>query len=271
MKKYIVLSVNDNPDYLFFTPLTVWAWRKLGWEVIVMFHNVGGINSDCVYLVEQMEQTDEAIFKYLHVEGHRSSTITQVSRLYAGCLTGDDVLLMTSDIDLIPLSDYWHPDPSKITVYGEDLTGYTEYPISYLAMTKQRWVEVMGLTSSDYNELIKRDLDNHPNSKSDDFYKWWGIDQQIITERIKAVNFEKQFINRGQYANGYAIGRPDRGAWTLNHKQYIDAHLFHQMYHKGREQYFEKTLDLLYHIWPDDDFGWLVSYTHKFRQLTGHA
>lgn len=269
MKKYIVLSVNDNPDYLYFAPLVCWAWRKFGWYPILMFDSGKGDRSDLVWWFESQENLYDCDFHYLNnIEGYRSDTITQVSRLYAACV--QEGYLMTGDIDMIPLLDYWKPNENEITVYGHDLTGFGHYPICYIGMDSKRWVEVMGLSSPDYNALIKRDLDTLPQAKDHDFYKYWFSDQDLITKRLKETQFPITFINRGQYSNGYAKGRVDRGAWTLDHKQFIDAHLFHQMYHKGREQYFEKTLDLLEKIWPNENFDWLILYTEQFRKLTGH-
>lgn len=270
MIKYVVISADQNPDYAYYLPLTCALWEKFGWEPIVFYR---GDTYDNHWTTLATNKCGELCFDVDAINGVRNATIAQVSRLYAATLNfvEDDDLIMTADADMLPLSDYWHPNPTKITYYGRDLTGYGEIPICYISMTKTRWIEVMCLTKMDHNEMIKRDLTNHPNVKSDDFYKWWGIDQQIITQRIDDVQFEKEFIKRGQLSNGFARGRVDRGAWSLDHKQFIDAHLFHQIYHKGREQYFEKTLDLLYHIWPDEDWTWFISYTHKFRKLTGHA
>ena len=276
MKKYIVLSVNDNPDYLYFTPLAVWAWRKLGWEPIIMLQFKG--KNDLIDLAltgagfSNPDSCTQHMKGVLNIDGYRSDTITQISRLYAACsATFRDSYLMTGGIDMIPLSDYWKPKEGEITVYGHDLTGYGHYPICYIGMDSTKWVEVMGLSSPDYNKLIKRDLDTLPQAKDPDFYKYWFSDQDLITKRINETNFEVTHIKRGQYKNGYAVGRVDRGSWTLDHKQYIDAHLFHQLYHKGREQYFEKTLDLLEKIWPDEDFGWFIQYHMEFKKLTGHA
>lgn len=269
MKKYIVLSVNDNPDYLYFTPLVCWAWEKLGWWPIVFFHGKkDGPIVDYTFRFTFEEWDGSFVSTVNAIDGYRSDTITQVSRLYAACV--QDGYLMTGDIDMIPLSDYWNPKENEITVYGHDLTGYGHYPICYIGMDSKKWVEVMGLSSPDYNKLIKRDLDTLPQAKDPDFYKYWFSDQDLITKRLKETQFPVTTINRGQYPNGYAKGRVDRGAWTLDHKEFIDAHLFHQMYHKGREDKFEKTMDLLEKIWPEENFDWFVLYTEEFRKLTGH-
>lgn len=270
MKRYIVLSVNDNPDYLYFTPLTCWAWRKLGWEPIVMYQR----NLDMPWLLDGVNVQYNQV---LGIDGYRSDTITQISRLYAACVGHyvpemRDAYLMTGDIDMVPLSDYWKDyDEKQITIWGHDLTGYGHYPICYIGMPSSRWIEVMCLGSPDYNALIKRDLDTLPQAKDPDFYKYWFSDQDLITKRINDTQFPKNFINRGQHSNGYAVGRVDRGAWSLDHKQFIDAHLFQQVYHKGREDKFERTIELLTTVWPKEDFSWFIEYHLKFQKLTGHA
>jgi hypothetical protein len=262
MAKYIVLSVNDNPDYLYFTPLVCWAWRKIGWEPIIMAE-VGVLSKPYIDLALK-----ESI-RLKKPEDYRSDTITQISRLYASCIPNlqDDDYLMTGDIDMIPLSDYWKPH-EEITVWGHDLTGYGHYPICYIGMQAQKWREVMQITHSDYNHYIKRDLDSMPDAKSQDFNKYWFTDQELITKRLKPFN--PTVINRGQYPNGYARGRVDRGAWTLDHKEFIDAHLQHQIYHKGNEWKFAQTMELLCKVWPDEDWCWFEEYTNEFRKLTGH-
>lgn len=263
MKKYVVLSVNDNPDYLYFTPITCWAWRYFGWEPIVMYH---GKDNQLLDLVSSKEQHTK-IFYLKDVEGYRSDTITQISRLYASCYV--EGYLMTGDIDMIPLSDYWQPDVNKKTVWGWDLTGKGHYPLCYIGMQSKEWREVMKIDNQISYDFIKRDLDSLPQAKDPDFYKYWFTDQDLITERLKPYN--PVHVLRGQYSNGYAIGRVDRGNWTLSHSTFIDAHLFQQVYHKGREQYFEKTMELLTAMWPEEDFTWFRTYTDEFRRLTGHA
>src|SRR5688500_6924379 len=102
MKKYIILSVNDNPDYLYHVPLVCWAWRKLGWEPIVFFQ--GHMIDSSTTMVFRTTKISES--NGWQLEKHRdyqSETITQVSRLYASCIV--DGYLMTGDIDMLPLSD----------------------------------------------------------------------------------------------------------------------------------------------------------------------
>jgi hypothetical protein len=262
MKKYVILSVNDNPDYLYFVPLTFWAWERLGWSAVLLFH--GKIDERLGLIV-----TGPSDFRNYdnigQIDGYRSDTITQVSRLYAACKY--DGYLMTGDIDMLPLSDYWKPN-GGISVWGHDLTGYTHFPICYIGMDSAKWRQVMNIENGNIEYHIKRDLDSMPDAKSTDFNKFWYTDQELITRRLK--KFNPTIINRGQYPNGFARGRVDRGAWTLDHREFIDCHMHHQIYHKGREWKFEQTMEMLKKVWPDEDFTWFVEYHNEFKKLTGH-
>lgn len=284
MKKYVVLSVNDNQDYLYYLPMTLWSWRKIGWEPIVFYHRKDRTpehkNSDLAGMEAlQLDTPGNEIFHPFFldsIEGYRSDTITQTSRLYGACLKSiqDDDYIMTGDIDMLALSDAWHFNPDVVTIWNHDLTDYTEFPICYLGAPKKVWREVMNIDSSDYNALLKRDLDATPNAKSLDFYKYWSVDQQIATDRFKAYKGHKDFIYRGKLSSGYARYRVDRGSWTLEHDQFIDCHmhrdLFKAFYPDPNPQHVEKwnqTITMLYKIWPQENFDWLVGYTRAFSKL----
>lgn len=275
MKKYIILSVNDNVDYLYYFPLTVWAWRRLGWEPVTFFN--GDINKVLEILLNSGVTDVNHLKQVASLEGYRSDTITQVSRLYGTCVV--DGYIMTGDIDMIPLSDYWHPDPNKITVYGHDLTGFGHYPICYIGMDSMKWADVMNIKDNDFNKWIKRDLDQLPQARSTDFYKYWSTDQDLITDRIKQYGLSNvEFVNRGQYANGYAKGRVDRGIWTLDHEQFIDCHMHRDIFkafqnnkHENYDTYSKKwsdTMRMLEKCFPGENFDWFVDYTKEYAKLT---
>lgn len=270
MRKYIVLSVNDNVDYLYFTPLTCWAWRKFGWEPILFFH--GNTNRNPTHnLLQLMISSGDVLssdFNWIeNIEGYRSDTVTQISRLYGGCLNlHPDSYVMTGDIDMLPLSDYWKPSEYQVIVWGHDLTGFGHYPICYIGASVSQWRDIMRNGSLDYNKEIKRDLDTLPQAKDPDFYKYWFTDQDLITQRLNEYGKEKiTFINRGQYPNGFAYGRVDRGSWSLDHKEFIDAHLMQQTHHS--EEKIRKLFELLETVWPNEDFQWFREYTLQFKKL----
>lgn len=265
MTKCVVISVNENEQYLFYLPLVVWAWRKIGWEPIVLVSGTEKQSLPFLLAVNRSVHSHE-LWKVGPIEGYGSDTIAQVSRLYAACLYGHkDDYLMTSDVDMLPLSDYWKFDPEKITVWGHDLTNFQHIPICYVGMKRTRWVEVMGLSSHLYNLMMKRDLDAMPNAKSEDSVKRWVVDQDLITDRINSVAFVKHFEPRGTLPTGYPIGRVDRSSWSLDHPQFIDCHMLRDIW--SNPEHLARTMLLLYKVWPEENFSWFLEYVEEFKKL----
>lgn len=261
MEKYVVLSCNNNPEYLFYIPITVRAWKKMGWEPILFIGDQDNEQHPLLTLALNAAGLGHyyglpAFYEY------NSAMVAQISRLYAACL--GDGYFMTGDIDMIPLSDYWEFDENEITVWGHDLTSYQHYPICYIGMPASRWREVMGL-SGNYSEHIKRDLDSMPNARSEDPVKKWVVDQDLITERLNATQFKKTSVLRGTYQNGYPIGRVDRSAWTLEHFNFIDCHMPRGIWRDTAALIRMKAL--LYKIWPKEDFTWLDIYVRQFNRI----
>lgn len=285
MKKYIVLSVNENVDYLYFLPLTCAIWQKYGWTPIVMYQ--GQVTFPTATENEMRDGIDNRSPKHKlfdlimdqpynamiigvsAINGYRSDTVTQVSRLYAGCLMlQEDDYLMTGDIDMLALSDYWQPDLTKVTVYGHDLTGFGHFPICYIGAPVKLWREFMKLEGTDYQYQIQKDLMDLPQAKDPDFYKYWFTDQDLVTARLKQYGTGKiDFINRGQGSYGYARGRVDRanGGWVYSQPELIDAHLMQQTHHS--EEKIQKLMDLLHHVWPKDNWLWFLEYTKAYKRL----
>ena len=251
MKAQIVISTDDNPQYRFYVPLCVWAWNQFGWDVIILHRGHKEL-----YLPEGLSYT---LHKIPAIDPYQSDTIAQVSRLYAA-IVAEPGYLMTGDVDMIPLSNYWQPDPDQITVWGHDLTGFGHYPICYIGMETSKWKEVMRLDGLSIVEAITRDLEELPQASGSDPVRKWVTDQDLITSVLKP--HKKDMVNRGILPNGYAYGRVDRSAWTLDHPEFIDSHLMRDIY--SNPDNLAKTLLLLYKIWPNENFDWFVKYAQNF-------
>lgn len=288
MKKYVVIAVNDNPIYSYYLPLVVWAWRSLGWDVFIFY--CGGptkINDLIMGTFDLLHQGMTAEMKAYYrlfiigvdpIDGFKTSTIAQVSRLYACCAISGDRYLMTSDADLLPLSDYWKVSVArplytdrngsghllvgpKPTTYGRDLTDY-HYPMAYIGALSSDWVKIMQIDKLNHDLMIKRDLETI-KPRIDE----WQSDQDIVTQRINEYGVHRfTHIPRGvDKRTGYPLGRIDRSNWHLNHAEFIDAHLFHDTL--TNDDSFKKILELLHHVWPTRDFKWFIEYTKEFKKL----
>jgi len=220
MNKYVVISTNDNPDYYQYVPYVIKAWNKLGWKVITFLR---GDKSKLQKLID-----GQNIFYYLDGKSkYRDETLVQCSRLFAACLI-ENGLLMTSDGDMMPCSDYWKPNPDTITCYGHDLTGYGHYPICYIAMRAEVWRTTMEINSGD-NVLNAMEslLDKYEQASSDNWEQWWQVDQDIITEKLKGKTLDSIIRGKNNIITDLAKGRIDRYNWngTFDVENPIDAHM----------------------------------------------
>lgn len=287
MRKYVVLAVDSNPKYCYYLPLVVFAWRSIGWDVVIFY--VGQQNPRNELIMETFDLLNSRLtLQYRNyyklvvagidsIDGYKDETVAQVSRLYACCLAHHSVFLMTSDADMLPLSDYWKIEQKALytdrngnkkhlfdptpTAWGRDLTDY-HFPICYIGMQAKDWIDVMQLYKLDPNEMIRRDLKEIKPRHS-----VWCQDQDIVTQRILEYGEQKfKKVNRGvDMRTGYPLGRVDRSNWHLNHTQLIDAHLPHDILENDAS--YNKVVELLQHVWPSLDFTWYYDYHKKFKKL----
>jgi hypothetical protein len=224
----VILSSNDNPDYLKYWPYVSWAWNELGWNTLLFYLGKNEVLMEEYKLVKQHFDTDRnQILNLSRLEGYRDATVVQVARLFGALCFPDDRMIMTGDIDMIPCSDYWNPKDAAITTYGWDLTNQGHFPMCYIAMNVSRWREVMEVpdTFQSIDLEIKKLLDKYPQAKSEEFDKYWGTDQDIITEKLLKQNMR---IDIDRTTDGHlALGRADRYDWegTKNKPNLIDSHM----------------------------------------------
>lgn len=243
MKKIIVVSTNNNPDYIFFSPYQEQAWNKYGWTLCVMITD--GVNP----LDLNLTNSESIIIQLPKIEGLKEQTIAQGGRLYAANYLPQDALIMTCDMDLIPLSDYWHPDPDKITVYGHDLTWYSFFPMGYIAMTGKNWKKYMNLTGLTGNDF-ERDAKETKIAYAPDWESWWNFDWDLITKRLMPFKNELTLINRNQIdiaGATLAKGRIDRYNIEATQNQpepFIDLHYHNtSLSNEERKETFEKIFN----------------------------
>lgn len=226
MERYIVVSTTNDVNYYFYAPYIEKAWNKIGWNICVMITN--DVNESDLKLTNPLS----VVIRMPKINQLRDSSIAQASRLYASNYFPLDTLLMTSDIDLLPLSDYWHPNENDITIYGYDLTWFTFYPMGYICMTAEKWQTYMNLNNNTKEEMIRDAYDlSIPHSPlANDWEEWWNWDWSMITKRLKPFEKQIKFIERGQIdiaGATLAKGRIDRYNWEETQNQaepFIDAH-----------------------------------------------
>lgn len=219
MKKYVVVSTNNNPDYYHYLPYIEKAWNTYGWTVACM------VTHDTYLSKLRYNNPSTIIIQLPRLEMLRTETIAQGGRLLAANYLSHNDLIMTSDIDMLPLSDYCKPEADKITVHGHDLTDYTYYPMGYTAMMGHKWKEVFGLTGLNDRDFMRLAREE-PICFAESWEQWWNFDWKLLTEKLKPYKDEIKFIHRGRRAdNPFAFGRIDRGdSMKIIPKPWIDAH-----------------------------------------------
>lgn len=272
MKKTVVISTNENDSYFFYVPIVGWMWNKFGWEVACYIGD-----DDTLAKIHKMYRVESikklllmSKFFYEHwgnVRAQelniRNETMVQCIRLYAANKSDRYDYIMTSDADMLPLSDYWKPNENEITTWGRDLTDY-HFPMCYIGMPVSKWKEVMSLSGNTASDM-KRDFDQYPKSRSDKWEEWWQVDQDIITERLQNRS-DVVRVNRGTQSNGYPLGRIDRGCWeqSLTKPERIDAHLPREGY---KEENFVKIISLIQSIFPSENLQWMRDYRDEYVKL----
>jgi hypothetical protein len=229
LNKTIVISTNDHPNYINYWPYVTKAWNKLGWNTLTFYLGTNTIQEDINNKIVKIDPINE----------YRDETVVQVSRLF-GHKHIDYGIIMTSDVDMMPLTDYWKPGYEDITIYGFDLTKDKQIPICYIAMNSINWKKIIPENS------IEELLTKYSIAKSDSFNEYWYTDQKIVTERILKYKYVQIDRKNNKGLGSHEIGRIDRARWTEtknNDTLKIDAHLPRPFNQKEVEELFKKYYD----------------------------
>jgi hypothetical protein len=255
MKKYAITAVNDNSDYLFFAPIWSGFWKKMGYEPYIITISKD-ISKNVLDIVEQYTTQMGGTMRHLeYIEGYKTSTIAQVSRLYASAdpMFNDEDYLITDDIDKFVVSKPWfnQQDYNKsIHIFDLDETNYTRLKIGYIGMKAYLWKEIMNISDSTLHESVEKCLTKNLPRRSDwdsakvltqsekEIDQGWNLDELLLTRGVFSSGYypEKcQIITRGANHLGLRNGRIDRTFWKQTFMQYlstriIDVHLHRDPY-----------------------------------------
>jgi len=278
-KKYSILSVDANPDYLFLAPLTCAFWKKLGYQPYVVLVDDSDISPDMLNLV--LKSTNQAgghINHFKHINGYRTCNVAQISRLYASAdpLFKDDDYLMTDDVDKLPISSAWfnQQDLNKdIHIFDPDELNYTRLKIGNIGMKAKVWKEVIGIGEGSLKENLN-DCLAEMLSKESTWDQGWNLDEYILTKKVFESSYypdKCQMCVRGANQYGLRNGRIDRTAWKQTFYQYvssriIDVHLHRKPY---EEEIWRDTKTIMSLVFSREEVDFFEEYKRKFVELTG--
>tara|TARA_R110002072_G_scaffold301667_2_gene481928 strand:- start:1764 stop:2621 length:858 start_codon:yes stop_codon:yes gene_type:complete len=271
--KYSILSVDSNPDYLFFVPITCAFWKEIGYQPFVILVDTG-IDPEIRQLVFDHTARVGGHIKVLeHIEGYRTCNVAQISRLYAAAdpYFKDDDYLMTDDMDKFVVDYMWFNQQNKnkdIHIYDPDELNYKRLKIGNIGMKSAIWKEVIGIKDGSIRENLLNCFDENL-SKNSDWNTGWNLDEWILTKSVFESRFYPdncQNFVRGANRWGIRNGRIDRGAWTQTFNQcmstkIIDVHLHRDPY---VGQIWEDTVTIMRRVFPKNKVEEFINYKQEF-------
>jgi hypothetical protein len=274
--KYSILSVDSNPDYLFFMPMTCAFWKEIDYQPVVYLVEEN-ISPELKTLVFEATKKVGGQIKILQpMEGYRTCNIAQICRLYAAAdpQFKDDDYLLTDDMDKFVVDYMWFNQQSSlkdIHIYDPDELNYTRLKIGNIGMKASVWKEVIGVTEPSVQENVKVCFEKYL-APDTDWETGWNLDEWILTNRVFQSQYYPdrcQMFERGGNQYGIRNGRIDRGAWTQTFNtcmstKIIDVHLHRDPY---VGQVWEDSLTIMSRVFPPDQVAAFKEYKEKFVEL----
>ena len=205
----VILSSDDNPDYLEFWPIVSEAWRNIGIEPILFYTGKNKIKNENVFNFN-LEKCDSAF-------------IAQNVRLLAPTLFPNDTCII-SDIDNMPLSeDYFQGNIVNITdnqfvIYRPDATSEDMISIMWNAAKGSKWIDIFEVDSVE--SISKKLLSWYPENYSIGGDNWYH-DQKILKEYI--TRYEAKNISSITRLNDESAGfcRLNRSNYSIFFKNFM--------------------------------------------------
>jgi len=267
-KPVAIISVNNNPDYLFTLPIVLQSWNIQGWHVEVILVDV---SNECLNMLEYYTDHLSVYYSGAHdipLSKINKALFTQLARLYWPMQVYepyDNTYCIMTDADMFIASSFLNRDFDKVNVFGHDLTGYSQIPMCYVGAPASKWHVIMD------NFGMANDLRNYAKANSNDWFVAWGADQDILTAKINRYtglnsNNTINKIKRGTDAlnAGLPLGRLDRHNWQYPKGEIHDCHLMRNGWHDAN---YERLNEMVHTIYPKEDWGWLPAYKREFKKL----
>lgn len=262
-----VISTTYDDRYLWFLPLTTWAWNKLGVDVVcfIPYRNTSG---DKFMLVSDtlVKINAKGVIYNFDCPEHKEATYAQCSRLYGACLDlPEDEILVTGDIDMLLLANpAINLNKDCFYVLGADLVPEKQYPICYLMSSVKKWREVFDISNQTYQQKLDEllgDIDCE-NMRGN----YWGKDQEEAFNKISQCQ-HKVLMNRAILGTQFAGNRYDRDDAFLLDRLSLNTVDYHMNRPGFEDENFNKILQVLQYHYPNENFEWLINYNEEYKRL----
>jgi hypothetical protein len=212
--KRVILSTNNNPNYIQFWPVVAPVWLAMGLRPTLALI----ANENCT-----VDESLGDVIRFDPIPGVPESLQAQVVRLLLPTLFPEDGCII-SDIDMIPISRSYYfngaskSPPDAFLIYRDKAYGASipAYPMCYFAAEGQVFSSVFGITEKEQFQ----DVIVHWASLG----YGWNTDEYVLYLYLKSwEEAGNQIVRLGQ-----GVGpRLDRSNWIVDDKnigKYIDCH-----------------------------------------------
>ena len=269
-----VISTTWDNNYLFFLPITTWAWNQLGIDVICFIPDPSNNPKPPTWpLIFDLQRDYPFLSLELHrfnAPSHKLATYAQCSRLYAAALPLDEnEVLITGDVDMAVFNiDFFQGlNNSNINIVGADLVPNGQFPICYVSMPVYKWRNALWMNQ---NQTPQEKLDYLLAHLDCDHFRgnYWAKDQETVYNHIIASEYPIVKHFRAKPGTQFATRRADRDGWPeIIIPDIIDAHLPRPGY---TIENFGKILNLFQTMYPTQDFNWMTQYFHNFHKALNY-
>lgn len=297
-RKYAVFSTTtenrDSLSYIFYIPLTVLAWKRVGFDSVVII--VGAKDEwdadPLFYHVLSTAQRLDCIMIFLEPRPEKSVMISQVARIFAANILRstfrgiDDVYMVTSDADIWPIyGDVYNLPPGKrilslnsdcCTPFNHRGTSYKMLPMANIGMTVRSWRHItrkFGDSPKTIDDILTYFVQEfgtvalRPVHKGDNV--GWYLDQMMISILISKWIKERGVKTVKFVPRDVGVDRIDRAGWSFGQNSIedkVDAHLLLEAYIPG---VWVRVTHLLRAMYGDmtKRYVWCVDYYETFQRL----
>ena len=266
--KYVILATNSHPDYIYYLPIVTQAWNKLGYKTICLLMDDDKVLTD--FVLKNVNLDSNQIVNLSPIKDIPNSSLVQVSRIFASSIPtiSSHDLIITSDIDMIPLSDEYFNNIKKEFIFNILDAGelnYNRHKICYVAARKHHWVEMMGIKTNDINLELKNFFKDKANLDSD---YYWNVDELYLFEKLSSSPYYpfSNFVDRGSNYLNFRNYRIDRGniesTLSLYSTKAYDCHSI-----KSPFTNFSTLSSILKILFTEREINNFKSFTQEFNEL----
>jgi len=267
-----IISTTYSDTYLYFLPICVWLWNRLGVDVIcfepdLLLNHSGDSDIAKAILIKNtlnsFENKNNKRYSFICPK-HKEATYAQCSRLYGACLDlPEDEVLITGDVDML-MFRLPKMVEGGFSVFGSDLVPDKQYPMCYISAKVKDWRNAFELDGKSYQQCLDELMkDRDSISMRSDF---WALDQEIAYNKINLTQ-GIHYIPRTNGQNQFATHRLDRDDSFLLDRMNNEVYDYHANRPPYEENNFQKILTVLKFFYPKESFEWLVEYQNSYVNL----